>query len=324
MTSTIPKVSVIIPAYNTELYIARAIESVISQTLDNIEILVVDDASTDNTLEIVKSFSDARIKIINSGDKVNKGAANARNKGIEFASGEWIALLDSDDWYKSSRLEALLNFSQEFPEFDIIADDISFSSNNQYINTKTLLAARGDLTGLKSKFIEIDPIYLLKDNFRQDDLHIVAIKPLIKKRFLSENNISYDSSIRMAHDYFFYLHCLVAGGRLAILPESYYVYRLSREGALTTKIAERLECCREGTLLYIDRAKKLDASEELGFLLNKSLIHFEKEISYHSVSNKIKSGGYSQALLELVEDPSLFARFCQKLPKIIKYRLGRK
>lgn len=99
-----PLVSVIIPAYNSEKYISEAVESVINQTYKNIELIIVNDGSTDKTLDIVNEFSkkDSRVVIVN---KENGGVSSARNLGFEIAKGDYIALLDSDDVCSEDRIE---------------------------------------------------------------------------------------------------------------------------------------------------------------------------------------------------------------------------
>ena len=99
-----PRVSVLMPAYNVARYIEAAISSVLAQTFQDFEILVIDDASADDTFHIASSFDDARIRAIRHGS--NLGVAKARNTGIDNAAGELIALLDSDDVALPSRLAA--------------------------------------------------------------------------------------------------------------------------------------------------------------------------------------------------------------------------
>lgn len=98
-----PTVSVIIPTYNRAHLISRAIQSVLNQTYQDFEIIVVDDASKDNTEEVMKSFDDERVIYLRH--KNNRGAQAARNTGIKAAKGEWIAFLDSDDEWLPQRLE---------------------------------------------------------------------------------------------------------------------------------------------------------------------------------------------------------------------------
>ncbi len=101
-------VSVIMPSWNTGRWIAESIESVINQTYQNWELIIVDDCSTDNTDEIVNSFKDARIKYLKN--DVNSGAAITRNRALREAQGEWIAFLDSDDLWVQNKLEKMVSF----------------------------------------------------------------------------------------------------------------------------------------------------------------------------------------------------------------------
>lgn len=100
-----PKISIVIPAYNRANVIGRAIKSVLLQTYDNFEIIVVDDGSTDNTKDIVESFADDRISYV---CQKNSGAPVARNTGLKIAKGKYIAFLDSDDEWLPTFLEAAL------------------------------------------------------------------------------------------------------------------------------------------------------------------------------------------------------------------------
>lgn len=104
-------ISVIIPVYNRENSVLVAIQSVLNQTHQEFEIIVVDDASTDKTGEIIRKISDTRIHY--SLHKTNQGAAAARNTGIEHARGEWLAFLDSDDEWSKDKLERQLQFTEK-------------------------------------------------------------------------------------------------------------------------------------------------------------------------------------------------------------------
>lgn len=104
-------VSIIMPSWNTEKYIAETIQSVIDQTYTNWELLIVDDCSSDNTDEIVTSFKDDRIKYYHN--KKNLGAALTRNKALREAQGEWIAFLDSDDLWMPEKLEHQIGFMKK-------------------------------------------------------------------------------------------------------------------------------------------------------------------------------------------------------------------
>ena len=103
------KISIIIPVYNTEHYLKQCIDSVINQSFDNIEIICINDCSTDNSQKILEQYSekDNRIKIINNSKNI--GSAGSRNKGIELALGDYIAFVDSDDWIDKDYIKKLYN-----------------------------------------------------------------------------------------------------------------------------------------------------------------------------------------------------------------------
>lgn len=104
-----PLVSIVVPVYNVESYIEECLQSVCSQTYENLEIICVDDVGNDRSMDVVRSFAvkDCRIKIIEH-DK-NKGLAEARNTGLEHVSGDYVFFLDSDDWLVDDAIEKLLS-----------------------------------------------------------------------------------------------------------------------------------------------------------------------------------------------------------------------
>lgn len=112
------KVSVIIPTYNREKTILRSLKSVLEQTYTELEVLVIDDGSTDGTADIVKGVEDARVRYIAL--EKNSGPANARNVGVEMASGEWIAFQDSDDYWYKDKLEKQMRYVQDHPEYSVL------------------------------------------------------------------------------------------------------------------------------------------------------------------------------------------------------------
>lgn len=108
-----PKISVVIPLYNKEKYIARAINSVLAQTVQDFEIIVADDGSTDGGVEVVKAIGDIRIRLI---QQVNQGVSAARNRGIDEAKADLIAFLDADDAWKPQFLEIILRLRSNYPD----------------------------------------------------------------------------------------------------------------------------------------------------------------------------------------------------------------
>lgn len=114
-----PKVSVIIPAYNRESFIRETVDSVLEQTYPNIELIVVDDGSTDNTLKILKEFG-KKLVLLQHLNGENKGQSAAINLGIKVSSGEYIAILDSDDLFAPLKIELQVNFLEKNYEIGLV------------------------------------------------------------------------------------------------------------------------------------------------------------------------------------------------------------
>ena len=132
-----PKISVIVPIYNVEKYLEKCLGSIINQTYKNLEIICVNDGSTDNSLEILKKYSnqDSRIIII---DKKNGGLSSARNEGLKIATGEFIGFVDSDDYIESNTYEeCILKFKE-----DITIDMVCFSFKFVYENSEHIINSK--------------------------------------------------------------------------------------------------------------------------------------------------------------------------------------
>jgi glycosyltransferase involved in cell wall biosynthesis len=117
-----PFISVLIPTYNCAQYIRQAVDSVLSQDYDNLEIIIVDDGSTDNTKEIVETYNYTSLqrKMVKYFYKENEGIAATRNYCMEKASGEYLAWVDADDYWVQGKLKAQLNYFKEHPDCEIV------------------------------------------------------------------------------------------------------------------------------------------------------------------------------------------------------------
>lgn len=193
-----PKISIIIPVYNTELFLDKCINSVLKQTYKNIEIFCVNDGSTDKSLEILQKFHDDRIKIMSI---ENHGVSYARNLALDNISGDYVVFVDSDDYIKETYCEELLkNLLQN-------NSDLSYCGHN----TKT---PDGHL--LKQW---VPPI--IKTNTPIDDRFnitkfLVVTKKLFKKSIIEEYKIRFNVDLHYAEDSLFLIqylsHCNVISG----------------------------------------------------------------------------------------------------------------
>lgn len=125
--------SVVIPLYNKELSIQKTIQSVLEQTYQEFEIIVIDDGSTDNSAKQVREILDSRIKLV---QQKNQGVSAARNRGIKESKFEWIALLDGDDLWEPNHLEEINKMMQKFPSQKVYVTSFKYSNNQKMYKHK--------------------------------------------------------------------------------------------------------------------------------------------------------------------------------------------
>ena len=124
MTDKAPLISVIMPAYNAEKYIGEAIESILNQTLKDFELIIVNDASTDSTGNIIKSYAEKDSRIVVLVNENNLNIAGSLNRGISVAKGTFIARMDADDIALPERLEMQAKVMSENPQVAVVGNDI--------------------------------------------------------------------------------------------------------------------------------------------------------------------------------------------------------
>ncbi|MBE9137694.1 glycosyltransferase [Nodosilinea sp. LEGE 07088] len=316
---TVPLVSVIMPAYNTAQYIGQAIESALQQTIANIEVIVVDDASIDNTVAIVKGFTDRRVRLFEFAE--NQGAAAARNWAFQEAKGQWVAVLDSDDWYAPNRLEKMLCVAQQ-SEADMVADDIWFIEDGSLTPWTTLVKESGQ--EVLAPQVVTDLAYLKNDIHGRQGLHFGLSKPLINRGFLIEHSIFYKPEVRLGQDFFLYLECLIRGAKFVFQPTPYYYYR-ARAGSLFTKSQlERLTQACQAIKVWIDK-DEIKANPPLRRALAGNLSAYQQSLAYYSVVEPLKQKPIDPVAIvsALVQNPYFFVRIAQRLPQIVGLRLKR-
>lgn len=126
-------ISVIIPLYNKETLISKTIQSVLSQSYSDYEVIVINDGSSDNSVNVVEAFHSEKIRIIS---QKNAGVSAARNRGIEEAQGEYVAFLDADDEWSPDYLENQMSLAHQFPECDVVAHSYVFCRNGAMVHPR--------------------------------------------------------------------------------------------------------------------------------------------------------------------------------------------
>ena len=219
MMKTKPLVSVIIPAYNSANRIGLAIKSVLLQSLENLEVVVIDDCSSDGTVASagLAAHGDSRVRIIPL--TTNMGPGGARNAGIAVAEGKWVALLDADDTYHPQRLELLTERAREC-KADLIADNLRIWSGQTEVPPYLAFPRR--------RMEQPGPIsasaFIASDRPHRGLRAAGFMKPLTRRDFLLSKQLRYDESFRVGQDFELYVRCLLTGGALFYVPQSYYNY----------------------------------------------------------------------------------------------------
>jgi len=225
----VSRVSIIIPAWNAEETILRALDSAQSQTINDVEIIVIDDGSTDSTADLVKSRAlfDPRIQLHRI--EKNSGPAAARNVGISRATGDWLALLDADDTMSADRLEQLLKASTA--EDVLVADNLALY--DRHAGRTVGLGINPDLLGSGLRLDCEGFVARCKSNL-PEAMDFGLLQPLIRTAHIRMHGISYDERMRYGEDFRFTLDILLAGGTLLVLPQAYYQYT-ERFGSISKK-----------------------------------------------------------------------------------------
>lgn len=154
--------SVIMSVYNAELYLKEAIDSILNQTFSNFEFIIINDGSTDNSLNIINSYNDKRIVVIN---QPNQGLSTSLNNGIRIGKGEYIVRMDADDVSLSNRFEKQINFLEENKSYVLIGSNANIMDNEgNFLYTSTLPLCSNEI---KNKFPE-SPFFHSSVIFRKD------------------------------------------------------------------------------------------------------------------------------------------------------------
>lgn len=207
-------VSVIMPAYNAEQYIEESVASVLNQTFKNIELIIINDCSTDNTLEFIKNFSQKDNRVVVIDNATNLGCANSRNKALLDAKGEYIAFCDSDDVWESKKIKKQLNHIKNTNADMVFTAYEMIDSNGAFIKNRSV----------KQELIIED---LLKEN------SVIFSTTLFKAE--SIKGICFDSSW-FHEDYVFLLSFLEKGNKIFGLNEVLVNYRVHQKGRSFNKM----------------------------------------------------------------------------------------
>ena len=224
-----PKVSIIVPVYNAEEYLDRCINSLRNQSIDEIEIILVDDSSTDLSLEICKKAAeeDSRIKVIH---KINEGAGKARNAGLEVATGEYIGFVDADDFVEEDMYKTLCAKAEEYGS-DLVMSGVLFVDGNMfsqsgecirktYFDKDTHFETKESLKRLRMGIVGATP-----EDSDDSKYGMGTVKNLFKNEIIKKNKIAYKSERDVfSEDALFMIDYISCIEKATGIPEAFYNY----------------------------------------------------------------------------------------------------
>lgn len=234
-------ISIIIPVYNLEKYISECIDSVLSQTYQNFEIILVDDNSKDASVSVIKEFAerDARIKLILLEE--NHGAGYARNVGMKYAEGDYLMFLDGDDFFEKDMLEKLYK-SSKINESDVTVCNMYMFDNETKVNRlfDETLDFGFEKMGIPFNMTDIS-------EYAFQFMHEIAWNKMFSHKFLLDTGIKFQEQ-HNANDQFFVFANLLCARKIVRLPEPFIHYRNNIAGQLSRSIICKPMCIYNATL----------------------------------------------------------------------------
>lgn len=320
-------VSVIIPVYNAEPYIRECIESILSQTYTNFELLLVDDGSPDDCGRICDEYAEQDIRI-HVFHKENGGVSKARNLGLEYAKGNYICFIDSDDWVDVDMLETLIGWEQK-KQTDLLFYGFKYESSTGCSDTINLLRQLSDIYEGADSIVEV--CYLLEKH----ELFGWTWNKLFKNSIIQKEQIRFNEEISIQEDHIFTLEYLKYSTCIGIYPYTPYHYRIV-QGSLTDKIHPYLMYKKKTLLLFQARMDWVATIEYADvsvhfyrqfatYIFLFELLYYYR-ISIHQIENKLEEIKFIREMIkryalkgEMLKMYILYVMSC--LPSFICYIL---
>jgi len=239
-----PKISVIVPVYNVEKYLERCFKSLITQTLKDIEIIVVNDGSTDKSLNIINSFKDRDSRLIVI-DKENTGVSHCRNIAMDFAKGEYLAFVDSDDWIDNNMLEDMYEQAKE-AELDLVMctymrEFVTHSKEKTFNSPEVVIYKKEDILNLHRKLI--GPINEELGNPENLDSLGTVWGKLYRLEPIKHNRVIFADlqDIGSNEDSLFNIHAFKFIKKAAFINKPFYHYWKGNEKSITSRYNPHLK-----------------------------------------------------------------------------------
>jgi len=290
-----PRVSVIMANYQAGDKIVPALDSVLAQTMPDLEVIVSDDASQDDSIALVRArmAADPRIRLIENA--ANRGPAHCRNQALAVARGEWVAIVDSDDIIHPERFERLLAAAAHH-HADIVADDLLLFHEDGS-PPRLMLGEEA-----RSSFAVSARDWVLAGLDGSPALGY--LKPMIRAERLTQ--FRYDEALRIGEDYDFVLRLLLAGARMVIAPEPFYLYRRHSASISHRLSVPDMEAMAQRQQDLADAHRPLPI--ELSAAFARRLSELRSGLRYEQLVASIKQRKPADALALVLRDPAHLLR----------------
>ena len=257
-------ISIIVPIYKVEKYIRQCVDSIINQTYEDIEIILVDDGSPDNCPQICDDYAktDSRVKVIH---KENGGIMSARKAGVKVATGEYIGFVDGDDWIEADMYECFANAIHQYHP-DMAICEFYFSYPEEEGRSSQKLSKAFFLKEDMKR--ELYPTMLFKDKFYSFGINPCCWSKVFKKEILEHNLNKVTTKIRIGEDAAFVYPCLLEAENIAYVDKFLYHYRINRES-----ITKAYDINMEDTILL--------PYDILSKALDKDKYNFSSQLNYY-------------------------------------------
>ena len=256
------KISIILAVYNVEKYLRQALDSLVNQTLKEIEIICVDDCSTDNSYEILQEYARKDNRFVILKQEENQGPGAARNRGLDIAKGEYVMILDPDDWYELDACELCYN------QITQNRNDVVLFGYNKYFEEKDLFKP------INQMLTPFKPI-IKQAQIKLDDVnknHIVSCytwAAIYDRKLLEKHNIRY-INCRNFEDHVFYIKTIIFADNISILGKFLYNYRI-RENSSTFEYynqAEDIFYARKAIIDTLETNDNISSNKKIAITVN--------------------------------------------------------
>ncbi len=303
---TMPLVTIVMANYNGARYIEAALKTALSQSLRDIEVVVIDDASTDDSADRAAAAAsrDGRVRLLRAA--VNGGPGAARNLGLEAARGRWIAVMDSDDLMHPERLEYLVA-AAERDGADIVADDLLIFHEETGIAPETCLRDRS----AASAFWVDAADYVRANTLFRGAESLGYLKPLIRTSLIQDRGLRYDATLRIAEDFDLILRLLTRGARFRVYPRLLYFYRKHNQSIshrLSRRTLEPMLAAHDRLRANVGgRDKPLDAAMAM------RRASLERALDFDDLVTALKRRDWRGAVTKAVTRPSVAVQLREPL-----------